>query len=108
MASPTRAGYLGHVAALPPHFRAGSLKGTVLAHAAVRHGGRKDRNRGYIAVAHELCRLVYVVWRKEINYMETPPARPGQQSNGNRSRRMKSKSRPGTGQPADPMAVAAV
>lgn len=91
------------------------------AHAAVRHGGRfrkiydrrtdggrKDRNRGYIAVAHELCRLVYVVWSKEIKYMETPPARPGQQSNRKRSKRMKSKSRPGTGQPTDPMAVAAV
>jgi len=63
------------------------------AHSAVRHGGRfrkiydrrtdgskKDRNRGRIAVAHELCRLVYILWSKEVDYMETPPPRPGQRS----------------------------
>ncbi len=75
------------------------------AHGAVRKGGRfqeifdrrtnggtRDRNRGYIAVAHELCRIGYVLWKKEVDYTEDPPARPG--------RRSKSRtSRPGTGQP---------
>lgn len=75
------------------------------AHGAVRQGGRfreifdrrtnggkRDRNRGYITVAHELCRIGYVLWKKEVDYTEDPPARPG--------RRSKSRtSRPGTGQP---------
>lgn len=60
------------------------------AHGAVRHGGRfkeifdrrtnggkRDRNRGYIAVAHELCRLGHVLWTKEVDYSENPPPRPG-------------------------------
>lgn len=60
------------------------------AHGAVRHGGRfkqifdrrtnggkRDRNRGYIAVAHELCRLAYVLWTKEVDYSDSPPPRPG-------------------------------
>jgi len=60
------------------------------AHGAVRKGGRfralfdrrtnqgkRDRNRGYIAVAHELARLVYVLLTKETNYMEQAPQRPG-------------------------------
>ncbi len=81
------------------------------AHGAVRHGGRfraifdartnggkRDRNRGYIAVGHALCRVVYVLWKKEVCYTENPPSRPGQRS---RSRT----SRPGTGQPDRPMVV---
>ncbi len=80
------------------------------AHSAVRHGGRfrklfdrrtdggkRDRNRGYIAVAHELCRVAYWLWNKEVDYIENPP-RPGQRS---RSRT----SRPGTGQPDQAMVV---
>jgi hypothetical protein len=60
------------------------------AHGAVSHGGRfkaifdrrtnggkRDRNRGYIAVAHELCRLAYVLWTKEVDYSDNPPPRPG-------------------------------
>lgn len=60
------------------------------AHGAVSHGGRfkaifdrrtnggkRDRNRGYIAVAHELCRLAYVLWTKEVDYSDSPPPRPG-------------------------------
>ena len=78
------------------------------AHGAVRHGGRfrtifdcrtnggkRDRNRGYIAVAHALCRVTYVLWTQEIVYTENLPSRPGHRS---RSRT----SRPGTGQPEDP------
>jgi len=40
--------------------------------------GKRDRNRGRIAVAHELCRIAYVMWKKGIDYTETPPPRPGQ------------------------------
>jgi transposase len=83
------------------------------AHSAVRHGGRfreiydrrtnggkRDRNRGRIAVAHELCRLVYVIWSKGIEYTETPPPRPGRRYRKGRG------SRPGRGQPDHPMVVA--
>lgn len=82
------------------------------AHSAVRHGGRfreiydrrtnegrRDRNRGLIAVAHELCRIAYVIWKKEITYRDNPPPRPG-------SRRRPQSSRPGTGQPDLAMALA--
>jgi transposase len=60
------------------------------AHGAVRAGGRwramfdrhteggkSNRNRGYIKVARELLKVVYVVWRRGEEYTETPPARPG-------------------------------
>lgn len=60
------------------------------AHGAVRHGGKwralydavtaggaKDRNRGYIKVARELVKVVYVVWKKGVAYSEQPAARPG-------------------------------
>lgn len=65
----------------------------------VTNGGKKDRNRGYIAVAHELCRIGYVLIAKDVDYCANRPARPGQ-------RFCKNDSRPGTGQPEDPMAVA--
>jgi transposase len=79
------------------------------AHAAVRsggrwhamfdrvtQGGRKDRNRGYIKVARELVKVVYVVWAKAVAYEPVAPARPG------RRKRRKS-SRSGTGQLCHPM-----
>lgn len=60
------------------------------AHGAVRSGGRwramfdrytdggqKNRNRGYIKVARELVKVVYVLWRRGVEYSESPPARPG-------------------------------
>lgn len=106
------------------------------AHGAVRKGGRfraifdrrtnagkRDRNRGYIAVAHELCRIAYVLWSKEIDYSESPPPRPGlpetsrprvsetEKREKSRSRTSKTKSRtsrPGTGQPDRPMVAAVV
>jgi transposase len=43
-------------------------------------GGRKNRNRGYIKVARELVKVVYVVWRRGVEYTETPPPRPGSPS----------------------------
>jgi transposase len=90
------------------------------AHGAVRKGGRfrgifdrrtnggkRDRNRGYIAVGHELCRTAYAMWTKEVDYTETPPPRPGR---GKRPRGLRRaakgiprRSRPGTGQPEHPM-----
>ena len=80
------------------------------AHGAVRHGGRfralldrrtdgrsplgsrgkRDRNRGYIAVGHELSRVVYAVWKKEVDYTDAPPPRPGRRSQSRTPR-------PGTG-----------
>jgi transposase len=62
----------------------------------VTHGGTKDRNRGYIKVARELVKVVYVVWAKGVEYQSVPPARPG------RSKK-KQQSRSGTGQLLHPM-----
>ena len=59
-------------------------------------GGRKDRNRGYIKVARELVKVVYVVWSKGLDYQSVPPARPGSTKN-------KKRSRSGTGQLFHPM-----
>ena len=74
-------------------------------------GGKKDRNRGYITVAHDLTRVVHVMWKKEIDYMDDPPDRPRTASKKRRPartarKRLRKKSRPGTGQPEDPMVVA--
>ncbi len=97
------------------------------AHGAVRKGGRfraifdrytdagkRNRNRGYIVVAHELCRTGYVLLKKEVDYDASVwPARPG--SKKRKPTRKKSKkmlkpstSRPGTGQPHDAMVAAVV
>ena len=83
------------------------------AHAAVRHGGRwramfdrhtdggtKNRGRGYVKVARQLAKVVFVVWSREVDYTETPSPRPGSAP----VRRRKEDSRPGTGQPLHPMA----
>ncbi len=87
------------------------------AHGAVRKGGRfreifdrhtdggkKNRNRGYITVGHELARVVYVMLSKRVDYMATPPDRPGRTSK--RKKRIRRTSRPGTGQPDHPLVVA--
>jgi transposase len=77
-----------------------TLKWTFIeaAHGAVRHGGtwramfdrvtnggKKDRNRGYIKVARELVKAVYVVWKKNVDYTGNPLPRPGQGSKTSRS-----------------------
>ena len=71
------------------------------------HGGTRDRNRGYIAVGHELCRTAYALWKKEIDYTDTPPPRPGRGKRRRGYRRaakgIPGRSRPGTGQPEHPM-----
>ncbi len=84
---------------------------------AVKHGGRwralwnrrtnngtRDRNRGYIAVAHALCRVVYVVWKKGVDYQEDPPARPGRRRRRS-VRRARRSTRPGKGQPEAAMST---
>jgi transposase len=89
------------------------------AHVAVRRGGRcrevfdrytdggkRNRNRGYILVGHELCRAAYAIIKKKTEYRDDPPPRPGSSKRGapskQRDRHRKAKrrnSRPGTGQP---------
>jgi transposase len=94
------------------------------AHGAVRHGGRwramfdratdggkKNRGRGYIQVARELVTMVYIVWSRNVAYLESPPARPGTRSVRPTSPlpacgKNKKRSRPGTGQPSHPMVPA--
>jgi transposase len=39
-------------------------------------GGKKNRNRGYIKVARELAKVVYVVWSRQVDYTDAPPPRP--------------------------------
>jgi len=63
------------------------------------NGGKRERNRGHITVAHELCRVAYVVLKKEVEYTLEPPARPGK-------KRRRKPSRPGTGQPDVAMVAA--
>jgi transposase len=58
-------------------------------------GGKRNRNRGYILVGHELCRVAYAISKKQTEYHDDPPQRPGSSRN----------SPPGTGQP-DPGLVA--
>jgi len=65
----------------------------------VTNGGKKDRNRGYIKVARELVKVVYVVWKNDVAYLDVPPQRPG----ANRK-----KSRSGTGQLLHPMVHASM
>ncbi len=80
------------------------------------NGGKRDRNRGYIVVAHELCRLAFTLLKKEVDYdpfgKHTRPGSkkkktPSRKKTKARSKMVKSsKSRPGTGQPQDPMVAA--
>jgi len=89
------------------------------AHGAVRRGGRfraafdrytdggkRNRNRGYILVGHELCRTAYAISKKETEYRDDPPARPGllkkraaSPACDRRRSQTSQNSRPGTGQP---------
>ena len=68
------------------------------------NGGKTNRGRGYIKVARELVKVIFVVWSKNVEYTATPPTRPGQ-SNTPRKNRTK-KTRSGTGQLHRPMVVA--
>ena len=97
----------------------GTLKWAFIeaAHGAVRQGGRfreifdghtdggkKNRNRGYITVGRELARVVYVMLSKRVDYMATPPDRPGRASKTKRC--VRRTSRWATGQPDHPLVVA--
>jgi transposase len=75
-------------------------------------GGKRNRNRGYIVVGHELCRTAYAIEKNETDYRADLPERPGSSKKGaasrpgGRRRRVKSqKSRPGMGQPEAAMVV---
>lgn len=80
------------------------------AHGAVKSGGgwremwdrltdngKRNRNRGYIAVARRLGMVVFACWKRHTPYTDPPPTRIGARSEP---------VGPGTGQPEDPMAVA--
>ncbi len=67
----------------------------------VTDGGRKNRGRGYIKVARELVKVVYVVWAKSVEYQASPPVRPGCKTS-------KKKSRSETGQLLHPMVHASM
>jgi len=88
------------------------------AHGAVRWGGRfraifdrhsdggkRNRGRAYIAVAHELCRVAYSLWKNDRDWSEQPPERPGRRPATRAGRRTSKqrRTRPGTGQPDHPM-----
>ena len=45
-------------------------------------GGRRDKNRGYLAVARHLCEIGYACQRKGVDYMEQRPLRPGERASG--------------------------
>lgn len=63
--------------------------------------GKRDRGRGYIAVAHELCRIGYSMLKRGVDYSENRPVRPGTQES-----KPSGDHRPGTGQPEAAMAAA--
>jgi len=70
----------------------------------VTEGGKKNRNRGYIKVARELVKVVYVVWKKGVDYQPVAPVRPGSHKKKKCViRRRIDGSRSGTGQLSHPM-----
>ena len=70
---------------------------------AYTHGGQQNCNRGYIGVARRLCLSSYVVWKKEVDYQEEPPPRPGRRRRGP----ARTRTRPVKGQPVAAMVPAA-
>jgi transposase len=71
---------------------------------ACTEGGRKNRNRGYVKVARELVTVVYVIWKKNVEYTDHPPGRPKASRRGRMERFFSARS--GTGQPFVAMADA--
>lgn len=43
----------------------------------ISHGGRSNKAQARVAVAREICELVYVIWKKKEAYCEHPRVRPG-------------------------------
>ena len=68
-------------------------------------GGKTNRNRGYIKVARELLTVAYVIWKKNVQYTDNPPARP-KASPRQRMEQFVGSARSGTGQPLVAMAAA--
>jgi transposase len=50
-------------------------------HQRLTLGGRTNKAAAKVAVARELCQLVYVIWKKGTRYTENPPPRPGAAGN---------------------------
>jgi transposase len=48
-------------------------------HNRLTHGGRVNKSQAKVAVARELCELVYVIWKKGEPYREILPNEPGRQ-----------------------------
>lgn len=46
-------------------------------HNRLTSGNKFNKNAAKVAVARELCELVYVIWKKGTPYTATPPSRPG-------------------------------
>ena len=63
-------------------------------------GGKRDKNRGYITVAHALCTVGFACARQQRCFSETPPVRPGRVT-------PREDSRPEVGGPDPAMAAAA-
>lgn len=68
------------------------------------NGGKTNRGRGYIKVARELVKVIFVVWSKNVSYTDTPPSRPGRKQTKCKTNNKTSRS--GTGQLQRPMVVA--
>lgn len=66
-------------------------------------GGKRDRSRGYIAVARSLVDVVYAVWREERMYQDRTLIGTQAPVGGGS---MKKSSRPGTGRPVCPLVAA--
>jgi transposase len=62
------------------------------------NGGKKDKNRGYIAVARHLCHVGYACLKKGADYREQRPPRPGELPKDS-SDAQAAQSRPELGQP---------
>jgi transposase len=62
------------------------------------NGGKKDKNRGYIAVARHLCHVGYACLKKGADYSEQRPLRPGELPE-NSSAATAAQTRPELGQP---------
>lgn len=42
--------------------------------------GRRDRSKGYVAVAHHLCKITYAMWRHQKDYDPEGPRAPGREA----------------------------
>ena len=66
-------------------------------------GGKRDKNRGYIAAARALCHVGYACVSKHRRYTPERPVRPGHTDHDEKERTAAIKPHPGLGQPDHPM-----